>query len=229
MTSEDLVADEANTVEQDAAAPAQEDTKMFRQEDVDKIVAERIQRERAKFEKKYSDVNLDEYRSMVADKERKELEAKKQRGEFEKILEETVGKKDSVIQDLQKQIHSIKVEGALLNAASNKRAVNPKQVTQLLQSSVKLTESGDVEVLDESGSPRYNDAGKLLSVDEYVGEWLASNPHFVASTPGGSGSTNNAAANNTGDRIDISKLDMSRRDHRELYAKYKAERDKARY
>lgn len=229
MTSENLVTDEVDTVGQDTAAPAQEETKMFRQEDVDKIVAERVQRERAKFEKKYSDVNLDEYRSMVADRERKELEAKKQRGEFEKILEETVGKKDGVIQDLQKQIHSIKVEGALLNAASSKRAVNPKQVTQLLQSSVKLTETGDVEVLDESGSPRYNDAGKLLTVDEYVSEWLTANPHFVASTPGGSGSSNNVAANNTGDKIDISKLDMTRRSDRELYAKYRAERDRARY
>jgi hypothetical protein len=228
MTSENLVTDEVDTVGQDTAAPAQEETKMFRQEDVDKIVAERVQRERAKFEKKYSDVNLDEYRSMVADRERKELEAKKQRGEFEKILEETVGKKDGVIQDLQKQIHSIKVEGALLNAASSKRAVNPKQVTQLLQSSVKLTETGDVEVLDESGSPRYNDAGKLLSVDEYVSEWLTANPHFVASTPGGSGSSNNVAANNTGDKIDISKLDMTRRSDREIYAKYRAERDAAR-
>lgn len=229
MTSENLVTDEVDTVGQDTAAPAQEETKMFRQEDVDKIVAERVQRERAKFEKKYSDVNLDEYRSMVADRERKELEAKKQRGEFEKILEETVGKKDGVIQDLQKQIHSIKVEGALLNAASSKRAVNPKQVTQLLQSSVKLTETGEVEVLDESGSPRYNDAGKLLTVDEYVSEWLTANPHFVASTPGGSGSSNNVAANNTGDKIDISKLDMTRRSDRELYAKYRAERDRARY
>jgi len=228
MTSENLVTDEVDTVEQDTAAPAQEETKMFRQEDVDKIVAERVQRERAKFEKKYSDVNLDEYRSMVADRERKELEAKKQRGEFEKILEETVGKKDGVIQDLQKQIHSIKVEGALLNAASSKRAVNPKQVTQLLQSSVKLTETGEVEVLDESGSPRYNDAGKLLTVDEYVSEWLTANPHFVASTPGGSGSSNNVAANNTGDKIDISKLDMTRRSDREIYAKYRAERDAAR-
>jgi len=228
MTSENLVTDEVDTVGQDTAAPAQEETKMFRQEDVDKIVAERVQRERAKFEKKYSDVNLDEYRSMVADRERKELEAKKQRGEFEKILEETVGKKDGVIQDLQKQIHSIKVEGALLNAASSKRAVNPKQVTQLLQSSVKLTETGEVEVLDESGSPRYNDAGKLLTVDEYVSEWLTANPHFVASTPGGSGSSNNVAANNTGDKIDISKLDMTRRSDREIYAKYRAERDAAR-
>lgn len=228
MTSEDLVTEEVNTVEQETATPAQEETKMFRQEDVDKIVAERVQRERAKFEKKYSDVNLDEYKSMIAEKERKELEAKKQRGEFEKILEETVGKKDNVIQDLHKQIHSIKVEGALLNAASARRAVNPKQVTQLLQNSVKLTETGDVEVLDETGAPRYNDDGKLMSVDQYVTQWLTDNPHFVASTPGGSGSQSQTANNTVGNKVDISKLDMSRKDHREQYAEWRKQRDSAR-
>jgi hypothetical protein len=228
MTSEDLVTEEVNTLEQDAATPVVEDTKMFRQEDVDKIVAERIQRERAKFEKRYSDVNLDEYRSMIADKERKELEAKKQRGEFEKILEETVSKKDSVIQDLQKQVHSIKVEGAILNAASSKKAVNPQQVTRLLQDRVKLTETGDVEIVDENGAPRYGDDGKLLTVDQYVTEWLTDNPHFVASTPGGSGSQSQTANNNTGDKIDISKLDMTRKDHRDIYAKWRAERASAR-
>lgn len=228
MTSENLETPEVITQEQETANTVQEDTKVFRQEDVDKIVAERIQRERAKFEKKYSDVNLDEYRSMLSEKERKELEAKKQRGEFEKILEETVSKKDTVIHDLQKQVHSIKVEGALLNAASNKRAVNPQQVTRLLQDRVKLTETGDVEVLDDSGAPRYGDDGKPLSVDQYVSEWLTSNPHFVASTPGGSGSQSQTANNNNGNTIDISKLDMSRKDHREQYSEWRKQRDSAR-
>lgn len=228
MTSENLETPEVITQEQETANTVQEDTKVFRQEDVDKIVAERIQRERAKFEKKYSDVNLDEYRAMLSEKERKELEAKKQRGEFEKILEETVSKKDTVIHDLQKQVHSIKVEGALLNAASNKRAVNPQQVTRLLQDRVKLTETGDVEVLDDSGTPRYGDDGKPLSVDQYVSEWLTSNPHFVASTPGGSGSQSQTANNNNGNTIDISKLDMSRKDHREQYSEWRKQRDSAR-
>lgn len=228
MTSENLVAEEANTQAQDTVTPAQEDTKMFRQEDVDKIVAERIQRERAKFEKKYSNVDLDEYQSMVDAKERKELEAKKQRGEFEKILEDTVSKKDTVIQDLQKQVHSIKVEGALLNAASSKKAVNPQQVSRLLQDRVKLTETGDVEIVDDLGAPRYGDDGKLLTVDQYVNEWLTDNPHFVASTPGGSGSQSQTANNTTGDKIDISKLDMSRKDHREMYSQWKSQRASAR-
>jgi hypothetical protein len=228
MTSEDLETPVVNTQEQDPVTPVQEESKMFRQEDVDKIVAERIQRERAKFEKRYSNVDLDEYNNMIQAKERKELEAKKQRGEFEKILEETVGKKDSVIQDLQKQVHSIKVEGALLNAASSKKAVNPQQVSRLLQDRVNLTETGEVEIVDDNGAPRYGDDGKLLTVDQYVSEWLTSNPHFVASTPGGSGSQSQTANNTVGNKVDISKLDMSRKDHREQYAEWRKQRDSAR-
>ena len=228
MTSENLEPTLATTQTQESVTTAQEETRTFGQNDVDKIVAERVARERAKFEKKYGNVDLDAYNSFQDEKERKELEAKKQRGEFDRILSDTVSKKDSVIQDLQKQIHSVKVEGALLNAASSKKAVNPQQVSQLLQGRVKLTEMGDVEVLDDNGSPRYNDNGKPLSVDEYVNEWLTQNPHFVASTPGGSGSQSQATSNNTGNKIDISKLDMSRKDHRDQYAQWKKDRDSAR-
>ena len=58
------------------------------QDDVNRIVAERVAREKSKFEKKYSNVDLDLYHQMVEEKEtlrQKELE---KRGEFEKVLKE---------------------------------------------------------------------------------------------------------------------------------------------
>jgi len=140
-----------------------------------------------------------------------------------------VSKKDTVISDLRNQIHSIKIEGALLNAASNRKAVNAEQVTRLLQNQVRLSEDGEVEVTDAQGNARYTDEGKLMSVDQYVGEWLDANPHFVASTPGGSGSRSAAEqTTNPTEQIDVSKLDMNNRAHRELYKKYKQERASAR-
>lgn len=219
-----------STVEQEVATPAQEEnTKTFTQEDLDKVVAERVARERNKYEKKFSGIDLDRYHELVSEQENKELEARKQRGEFEKILEDTVSKKDTVISDLRNQIHSIKIEGALLNAASNRKAVNAEQVTRLLQNQVRLSEDGEVEVTDAQGNARYTDSGKLMSVDQYVAEWLDANPHFVASTPGGSGSRSAAEqTTNPTEQIDISKLDMNNRAHRELYKKYKQERASAR-
>ena len=223
MTSENLAATENvdETQDQDTATSEPEE-KLFRQEDLDRIVAERLSRERSKIEKKYSGIDVDHYNTLIKAEEGKQLEAKKRRGEFEKILEETVQKKDSQISDLQKQIHNVRVTGALISAAGKHRAINSEQVAELLGKSVRLTETGDVEVLDTEDRPRYDDSGKPLTVEGYVEEWLASNPHFVASTPGGSGSSNQATLN-TGS-VKIADLDLNRRDHREIYKKHREAR-----
>lgn len=223
MTSEDLATaqDAAETQNQDIATPAYEE-KMFKQEDLDRIVAERLARERSKIEKRYQGIDVDRYNSLIEAEETKELEAKKRRGEFEKILEETVSKKDSQIQELRNQIHSVRVTGALINAAGKHRAINTEQVAELLGKNVRLSETGEVEILDAQGTPRYDDSGKLLTVDGYVQEWLTSNPHFVASTPGGSGSSNQATLNTKS--VNIADLDLTRRDHREIYKKYRENR-----
>ena len=84
------------------------------------------------------------------------------------------------------------VDGTLLAAASSKNAVSPEQVSQLLRGSVKLSEHGDVEILDSNGTPRYNDKGDPLSVSELVSDFLTANPHFVRASQGGAGSMGNA-------------------------------------
>ena len=225
MTSENLDTSVTEDVTVEQAEQQPEPTgKNFSQEDLDRIVAERLTRERQKIEKRYQGVDVDQYQKFVSEQENRELEAKKKRGEFEKILEDTVTKKDRQIQELRNQIHSVKVTGALLSAASQHRAVNAEQVSQLLQSGVQLNADGEVEVLDQSGTPRYDDAGKLLSVDQYVSEWLSANPHFVAATPGGSGSRSRATIDNTTGVPDIGKLDMTKRSDREIYKKIKLAR-----
>ena len=46
--------------------------------------------------------------------------------------------------------------------------------------------------MDSNGTPRYNDKGDLLSVDEMVTEFLTANPHFVRASQGGAGSMGSA-------------------------------------
>ena len=70
-------------------------------------------------------------------------------------------------------------------AASRNNAVSAEQVSQLLKGSVKLSEDGSVEVYDTNGTPRYNDKGELLTVDELVSDFLTANPHFVKASQGG--------------------------------------------
>lgn len=177
---------------QESAESSAESTKTFTQEEVNQILEQRLARERKRFEKQTAGIDLDEAKRALEEKQNAELEAAKQRGEFEKVLKETVGKKDQTIQSLQERLHQIQVDGALLNAASSQSAVSPEQVSALLRNNIRLGDDGNVEVLDKSGTVRYNDKGELLTVNELMSEFLTANPHFVRATPGGSGSTGGA-------------------------------------
>jgi len=169
-----------------------QEMKTFTQEELDRIVADRISREQRKFEKKLSGVDINEARELLAQKEAAELERQKERGEFDSILKKTVEKKDMEIQSYKSKLQQTLVDGALLNAASANNAVSPDQVSALLKSQTRLSDDGTVEVLDANGTPRYNDKGDLLSVNEAVAEFLTVNPHFVRASSGGTGSQGNA-------------------------------------
>ena len=181
------------TVEQAETETAAVETqaKTFTQDELDRIVADRIAREQRKFDKKLGGINLDEAKELLAQREQAELEQQKQRGEFDSILKQTVEKKDAEIQSYKRKLQETLIDGALTSSASRNNAVDTAQVTALLKSNTRLAEDGTVEVLDQNGTPRYNDKGDLLSVDEMVTEFLTTNPHFVRATTGGSGSLGN--------------------------------------
>jgi len=172
-------------------AAVQTQDKMFTQAELDKVVAGRLERETRKFEKKLGDINLDEARQVLKERDDASLQAQKERGEFESILKETVSKKDQEINAYKTRLHQTLVDGALLNAASTNNAINPDQVSTLLKHHVRLAEDGTVEITDSNNAPRYNDKGDLLSVNEAVSEFLTANPHFMRASAGGSGSQGN--------------------------------------
>jgi hypothetical protein len=214
---------EAQTQETEATASEQSTQEQkFSQADIDKIVADRIARERRKFEKKYEGVDVDQYKELTAKQEKEREERLKAKGEFEKILKETVDKNRATIETLQNQISSIKVDGALVDTASKYRAISPNQVVKLLKDQVRLNETGDVEVVDaKTGQTRYGDDGTHLTIDSLVKEFITENPHFVAAGPAGSGSTSKVGDSGAGETLDISKLDMSNAEHRKVYAEYR--------
>ena len=166
--------------------------KTFTQDELDRIVADRIARERKKAEKKLEGIDLEEARKIMQEREQAEIERQKERGEFENILKQTVEKKDQEITAYKNKLHETLVDGSLLSAASKHDAVSPDQVSQLLKGKVRLADDGGVEVLDDQGTPRYNNEGNLLSVDELVSDFLTANPHFVRASGGGTGSMGNA-------------------------------------
>jgi len=190
---------------------------LLSQDDVNRIVAERVQRERAKFEKKYSGVDLDLYNELVEKQEAARQEELQKRGEYESLLKEQAEKFNGKIQQYQTELHTIKVDGALLNEASANKAVNPQQVVQLLKGQVKLNEAGTVDVVDQNGNVRYDDNGAPLQVSTLVNEFLTANPHFVSAGPNGSGTGQGVGKQANVVETDVTKLNMNNPEHRARY------------
>lgn len=201
---------------------AEESTKYYTQEEFDKHMAGLRKSIESKFERQLSELgDLNELKELKQKAEQQKTEEAMKKGEFEKILQDLAQKKDAEIHKRDDIIKEYKVNTPILDAAARYRAVAPEQVKSLLSSNVRLNDLGDVEVVDSSGTVRYNDAGAPLSVDELVKGFLDANPHFVSPTPSTTNTKSNQGDLSSGD-FDVTKLDMKNPAHREKYKQAKA-------
>jgi len=198
---------------------SKEQDNLLSQEDVNRIVAERVAREKSKFEKKYSNVDINLYNDLVEKQEQARQQDLEKRGEYEALMREQAEKFNSKIQKYESELHSIKIDGALLNEASAAKAVNPQQVVSLLKSQLKLNEAGAVDVVDQNGQVRYDDQGNTIKVSHLVNEFLSANPHFVSAGPNGSGTGQGVGKQTPVVENDVTKLNMQNPEHRAQYAK----------
>lgn len=194
--------------------------KTYTQEEVDNMMARTKGAVQKKYEKTLADLgDIDELRQLRATHEQQQLELQKKRGDFDKIIAELAAKKDAEINKRDEIIKSYTVDMPLVNTAAQLGAVNPKQVQALLKSNLRLGETGEVEVLDEKGTVRYSDKGQPFRVEDLVKEFLDTNPHFKAAGPATTQTKSNV--NQSRDKLDISKLNMSNPADRKLYAEYR--------
>ena len=211
---------ETKNEQEESTQETKQENKGYSQEDIENIVKTRLARERAKIYKELGTENLEDVKSMMQEKERLALEEKKKRGEFEDILKDQANKYQQEIQKLQGDLKNIKVNDALLSSASKNKAINPQQVVELLKGKVQLNDEGQVEVLAENGSPRYNKDGNLYSVEEYVSKFLTQNPHFQLATPSGSGSKGNVGKVDA-TPFNLADLDLNNPEDRKRYQEYR--------
>ena len=198
-------------------------SKTYTQEEFDDHMARMKNSIIKKYEKKYEELgDVDELRTLKTEAEKRRQEEQLKRGEFEKTLQELASKKDAEIAKRDTIIRDYKIDTPLVNAAAKFRAVNAEQVKALLKNNLRLNSEGDVEVISQDGQVRYSDAGKPLAVDDLVKEFLDSNPHFVQPTPATTNTKSSHLAD-SGSKVDVTKLDMSKPEHRELYKKYRKE------
>jgi hypothetical protein len=198
--------------------------KVFSADQLEQIVQRRLERYKKTVSNKLDGIDIEEAKKLLQEKKEKELEIAKQRGEFDKVLKETVSKKDSKIQSLESELKRIRIDETLVNVASGLKAVKPAEVKQLLRNNVRLNDQGSVEVINEDGTPRYSDKGEPMSVNELVNEYLKNNPHHVMATQSGSGSQSKIGGASP-KQIKIGDLDLSNPNDRKIYAEMRKQRD----
>ena len=210
-----------NTAATDATdqTPNQEAaTKTYTQEEFDNHMAGLKNSITKKFEKQLSELgDIEELKAIKANAEKAKQEEAIKRGEFETILQDMAAKHNSQLEEKNRIIEEYTVNTPLLNAAAQHKAVNPQQVVQLIRNQVRLGDSGNAEVIDQSGTPRYDSNGKAVTVETLVQEFLQSNPHFVAATPSTTNTKSSVGTAPSLDGFDLNSLDLTKQRDREIY------------
>lgn len=193
--------------------------KDYSQAEVDALIKGKLQ--------EFADVNVEEYRALKDAKARQEREVLEKKGDFEKILAQTVKEKDEVIGQREKeittlaeQLRTIRVDNTLLAAASRAKAINPAQIVTLLKGNVHYDQKTDQVEVRENGAPMYK-SGKPVMVEQYVHDFLQANPHHLPAGPAGSGAGGGTMGPANGTAYTISAADAKDP------AKYRAAKDAA--
>ena len=225
MSDDTQVNQPKNDVQEAEVKQTQTDEKptpTFNQDDVDRIVKQRLEAEKAKHQRM-----LDEAKKQEQELAReKEIQEAKTKADLENLMKQRIADKDKELADWKAKVKKINVDNSLLAIASKNNAIAPDQVVSLLKSEVNYNDDGRVEILDNNKNIRYNSKGELLTLEERVNEFLDANPHFRKGSLSGSGSLNSVEGKAV-KPFKISDLDMSKAEDRQKYAEYRKQRDSA--
>ncbi len=206
----------AKETEADVSKPAS----TFNQEDVDRIVKQRLEAEKQKHQRL-----LDEQKKKEDDAlKEKQIQEAKTKADLENLMKERIAEKDKELADWKSKVKTINVDNSILSLASKNNAIAPDQVVSLLKDKVNYNDDGRIEVLDNNNNIRYNPKGELLSIEDAVEEFLDANPHFRKGSLAGTGSTSSIEGK-TVKPFNIQDLDMSKAEDRQKYAEYRKQRD----
>lgn len=217
MTDNSLASEDTGSSENTNQAQS---AKTYTQDEVNDMMARTKGAVQKRYEKTLADLgDIDELRQLRATHEQQQVELQKKRGDFDKIIADLAERKDAEIRKRDDIIKNYTVDMPLVNTAAQMGAVNPRQVQALLKSNLRMSESGEVEVLDDKGTVRYSDKGQPFAVEDLVKEFLDSNPHFKSAGPSTTQTRSNV--NQSREKLDITKLNMSLPADRKLYAEYR--------
>jgi len=225
MSDDKQVNQPKNDVQEAEVKQTQTDEKptpTFNQEDVDRIVKQRLEAEKSKHQRMLDDAKKKE--EEIA--KEKQIQEAKTKADLENLMKQRIAEKDKELADWKSKVKTINVDNSILALASKNNAIAPDQVVSLLKSEVNYNDDGRVEILDNNKNIRYNPKGELLTIEDRVKEFLDANPHFRKGSLSGSGSLNSVEGKAV-KPFNISDLDMSKAEDRKKYAEYRKQRDSA--
>ena len=206
----------AKQTEADAPKPAG----TFNQEDVDRIVKQRLEAEKQKHQRMLDEQKKKEDEAL----KEKQIQEAKTKADLENLMKERIAEKDKELADWKSKVKTINVDNSIMAHASKNNAIAPDQVVSLLKHEVNYNDDGRVEILDHNKNIRYNSKGELFSLEDRVKEFLDANPHFRKGSLAGTGSTSSIEGK-TVKPFNIQDLDMSNPEDRKRYAEYRKQRD----
>ena len=225
MSDDTQVNQPKNDVQEAEVKQTQTDEKStptFNQEDVDRIVKQRLEAEKSKHQRM-----LDEAKKQEQELAReKEIQEAKTKADLENLMKQRIAEKDKELADWKSKVKTINVDNSIMSLASKNNAIAPDQVVSLLKNEVNYNDDGRIEILDNNKNIRYNPKGELLTIEDRVKEFLDANPHFRKGSLSGSGSLNSVEGKAV-KPFNISDLDMSNAEDRKRYAEYRKQRDSA--
>ena len=155
----------------------------FSQEDLDRIIKQRLESEKAKTQRMLDEAKKKE--EEIA--KEKEIQDAKTKADLENLMKARIAEKDQELSKWKEKVKTINVDNSILSMASNQNAIAPSQVVSLLKNEVNYNDDGRVEILDNNSNIRYNAKGELLTIEERVKEFLDANPHFRKGSLAGTG------------------------------------------
>ena len=223
MSDDKQVNQPKNDVQEAEVKQTQTDEKptpTFNQEDVDRIVKQRLEAEKSKHQRMLDEAKKQE-EELVKEKQVQEAKTK---ADLENLMKQRIADKDKELADWKSKVKTINVDNSILSLASKNNAIAPDQVVSLLKNEVNYNDDGRVEILDNNKNIRYNSKGELLTIEDRVNEFLDANPHFRKGSLSGTGSQSSIEGK-TVKPFNIQDLDMSKPEDRAKYADYRKERD----
>jgi len=89
------------------------------------------------------------------------------------------------VENLRAEIDGLKEEkkkAALYRAISRYNVVDAEEVAKLIGETVRMDESGNMTVVNGTGSSVINTSGHPMGMDEHLAHWLSERPHHLRSS-----------------------------------------------